>query len=94
MGATAVPFENMWPDMAGEIKRAVFEYVEVLKKSINRPAGITGLTGTDDIPTKGTLEIHSSGYPVAPRTNTGNRKTRKDLEPLYRMYITEQYRKS
>jgi hypothetical protein len=99
IGLPALPFKVMFPDKAKEFKCSLLEYVEILFKQFVGPGapstttGHTGVTGTDESQAKGTLEIHSSGYPVAPRTNKWKKVTRNDLEPLYRMYITEHYRK-
>lgn len=81
----------MFPEKAKEYKRDLLNYIEMLHKQFVGPCTPTNNTGNTGTP--GTLEIHSSGYPVAPRTGTWKKVTRNDLEPIYRMYITEHYRK-
>ena len=81
----------MCPDKAKECKRAILEYVHILHRQMVQATDHSH-DNTDQI-NKGTLEISPSGFPVAPRPNKWNKVTRVDLEPLYRMYITEHYRK-
>ena len=37
------------------------------------------------------VHLDSSGFPVAPQPHLWTKFTRSDLEPLYRIYITEHY---
>jgi hypothetical protein len=86
-----MPFDVMYPDKTKEMKRTVLEYLKTLHRQ--HTSGADARNTNADIDNEATLEIHQSGFPVAPRLNSWRKITRGKLEPLYRMYITQHYRK-
>lgn len=70
------------------MKRAINEYLKTLLLAKDR--GAEKQDRSADM--HGTLEINPDGYPVAPRTQSWRKVTKADIEPLYRMYITQHYR--
>ena len=88
-----MPFDIMYPEKALELKRMVLEYIKVLRR-----AHINNSNSAEiDVPNgieRNKLEVDTSGFPMAPRPHSWTKVTRGDLEPIYRMYITRQYRKS
>jgi hypothetical protein len=83
----------MHKDKAIEMKRMVLDYIKTLRRTHLNNSQIAGEDVTKGIQ-KDTIQIDSSGFPVAPRPQSWNNVTRSDLEPLYRLYLTRHYRKS
>lgn len=72
------------------------EYIDTVRNP-NRGAGIgTGIGTGTGVDATGVLniaiELDSNKFPIAPRI-TGRKITKDMIEPLYRMYITQHYRK-
>ena len=87
----AVPFDVMFPDKAIEMKRMVFDYVKVLRRSHSNS------TIMPDVISNGleklTLQIDETGFPIAPRPQSWTKIKKDNLESIYRLYMTRHYRK-
>lgn len=92
LGVPALPFEAMYPEKANEIKRMVLEYIKVLRNAHVNNSQASSEERFNGLKS-GTLEIDESGFPLAPRPQSWKKVTKVELEPLYRMYITRQYRR-
>ena len=73
------------------MKRELNDYLKTLLLAKEQGANErTGKRRSAEI--QGMLEINEDGYLVAPRTQSWGKVTKADLEPIYRMYITQHYR--
>jgi hypothetical protein len=82
----------MYKDKAMEMKRLVLDYIKVIRRAHLNNSQNAGEEVTNGIQ-KDTIQIDSSGFPVAPRPQSWKNITRSDLEPLYRLYLTRHYRR-
>lgn len=83
----------MYPEKAIEMKRTVLDYIKLLRRTyqdISQNTNADVVNGIDQL----TLKIDSTGYPLAPRPQSWTKVTRAEVEPIYRMYMAKQYRKS
>lgn len=83
----------MYPDKAKEMKRMVLDYIKCLRQAHFASTQIPSNITTNGIQ-RNTLEIHDSGFPLAPRPESWSKVTKADLEPIYRLYIGKHYRKT
>ncbi|KAF8811080.1 hypothetical protein BYT27DRAFT_7253210 [Phlegmacium glaucopus] len=92
-------FEEIYPDKSKDIKRTLLEYLKTLGASVAggsagvnagvNAGGTAGLTaGAHTV----TMQLDPNGFPIAPTVASWNSVSKEDLEPLYRMYITQHYR--
>jgi hypothetical protein len=87
----AMPFDVMFPDKAKEMKRMMLDYIKILRRAHAegyQDAGEEIMNGIQ----RNTLQIDETGFPKAPRPISWLSVTRAELEPIYRLYITKQYR--
>jgi hypothetical protein len=86
-----MPFEVMYPDRATEMKKMVLDYMKVLRRDNFNP------NPTQNDVSNGTqmktIDIDSTGFPIAPMPQSWTKVKKANLEALYRMYITRHYRK-
>lgn len=83
-------FEETYPEKSKEFKRALVEYIETIR-SANADLGADGAVGEKK---KVAIELDSERFPIAPVINVEKKMTKDDLEPLYRLYMTQHYRES
>jgi hypothetical protein len=87
-----MPFDVMFEEKAVEMKRNVLDYLRILRQvHINNTESpgeeiINGLQ-------RNTLQMHESGYPLAPRPESWTKVTKAEIEPIFRLYIARHYRK-
>jgi hypothetical protein len=82
----------MYPGQSKEFKRTVKEYIETVRKSI-LGAGVGAAVNVCDSRSEiMCIELDSNGFPIAPKISTDLKPTKRDLEQLYRLYITHHYR--
>ena len=88
LGVLAMPFNIMYPDKAKEMKRMALDYIKVLRR--------THLDNSQDAGgfQRNTLQIDTTGFPVAPWPQSWTKVTRANLELKYQLYMTCHYHKS
>ena len=81
----------MFPDKAIEMKRMVLDYIKVLHGSHSNSTIMP-----DEISNgleKLTLQIDETGFPIAPQPQSWTKIKKDNLESIYRLYMTQHYRK-
>ena len=81
----------MYPDKAKEMKRTLLEYLNTLRRAHIISPKQNSADGAES--GLGYLKIDPNGFPVALKINSWNKVMRAKLEPLYRLYIAQHYRK-
>lgn len=76
----------MHQEKAQDIIRTVLEYITTVEAS--RHAG----SGAGNQKNALTIEVNPDGFPIAPCPPSWDKISKKDLEKLYRTYITLHYR--
>jgi hypothetical protein len=76
----------MHQEKAQDIIRTVLEYITTVEAS--RHAG----SGAGKQKNALTIEVNPDGFPIAPCPPSWDKISKKDLEKLYRTYITLHYR--
>jgi hypothetical protein len=85
----AMPFDIMFPEKATEMKRMLLDYIKLLRRDhFGDTAG-----ADNDINKNQVVQIDDSGFPKAPDPETLANIKSSELQGLYRLYITRQYRK-
>lgn len=83
----------MYPEKANDMKKMVLEYIQVLRNAHSNNSPPMMSEDRSNGLKRGTIELDESGFPKAPQPRSWSKVTKTDLEPLYRMYITRQYRR-
>lgn len=87
LGIPCKSFREMHEAKASEIMRNVVSYVQTVRAGAGAGTGLgTGKRET-------TIMLNSERFPIAPDPASLEKKTKADLESLYRKYITYHYRK-
>jgi len=76
----------MHQEKAEDIIRTVFEYITTVEASRHAGSGAGHQKNTL------TIEVNPDGFPIAPCPPSWDKISKKDLEKLYRTYITLHYR--
>ena len=82
----------MYPEKAIEMKRMVFDYIKLLRRThqdISQNPNADVGNGIE----AWTIKTDATGFPLAPRPKSWVKVTRAEVEPIFRMYMTHQYRK-
>lgn len=87
LGVASKSFEDTYEDKAKEMKRTVLEYVKTLRAAGTR---IGPVVGPETAWT--TIRQDPRGFPMAPCPPSWDKVTKDELEPIYRMYLTQHYR--
>jgi len=88
MGVASKSFEDTYEHKARDMKRTLLEYVKTLRVA---RTGVGPAGGPDTEWT--TIRQDPCGFPMAPCPPSWEKVTKEDLEPIYRMYLTQHYRK-
>ena len=86
-------FEEIYQGKSKEFKRVVKEYIETVRAT---NAGAGGDNGADTTLGAGSnnisIELDNNRFPIAPKIGSDYKFKKKELEQLYRLYITHHYR--
>jgi hypothetical protein len=82
-------FDHMYPEKGKEIKRMMLDYIKILRESHSQNIGDVIRNGYEP----NIIRTHESGFPIAPRPDSWSKVTKAELEPIYRMYVSRNYRK-
>jgi hypothetical protein len=94
-------FEEIYPTKSKEFKRTVKEYIETVRSSNSGAGaggadGAEGTIGADETSGAGSIdisiELDNKRFPMAPKIASDTKIKKKDLEQLYRLYLTHHYR--
>lgn len=80
----------MHEEKAQDIIRTVLEYITTVEAS--RHAGSGAGSGAGNRKNELTIVVNPDGFPIAPCPPSWDKISKKDLEKLYRTYITLHYR--
>jgi hypothetical protein len=82
----------MYPGQSKELKRTLKEYIETIQKfRIGADVG-AGLDNCDTGSKNMGIELNSNSFPIAPKISIDLKARKRELEQLYRLYITHHYR--
>ena len=82
-------FDHMYPEKGKEIKRMMLDYIKLLREAHSQNTGDVMRNGYEP----NIIRTDKSGFPIAPRPQSWAKVTKAELEPMYRMYVTRNYRK-
>jgi hypothetical protein len=87
LGVRGRSFQEMYEDKTNDLMRSVNEYIKTLRASAGAGAGATG--SINDL----TIKIDVEGFPIVPRPPSWDILLKRDLEKIYRGYLSTHYSK-
>ncbi|KAF8802326.1 hypothetical protein BYT27DRAFT_7112582 [Phlegmacium glaucopus] len=85
LGIHSKAFEDIYEDKSQEMKRTVLEYIKTLQAAKAGPGAVLPQEVL-------TIQLDPDRFPIAPRPASWSAVSKDDLEPMYRVYITQHYR--
>jgi hypothetical protein len=82
----------MYPEKALEMKKMVLDYIKVLRRAHFDLSQNSADENVNALP-RIRLDLDPDNFPIAPRPTSWSKVTKVELEPIYRLYMKQHYRK-
>lgn len=92
LGVPAHRFNDLHSEKANEMMRAVRAYVNTVREAKYSGIGANARSGPSAESGTITIQLDPNGFPIAPSPASWDKISKKQLEKLYRTYMTEHYR--
>jgi hypothetical protein len=90
VGMPSKCFEDTYPDKSKEMKRTLLEYIKTIQAAhAGAGAGAGVISGQAGL----TIQLDPDRFPIAAHPLSWSKVSKDIVEPLYRTYITQHYRK-